>query len=177
MAFDYWLKGDIPPGPVKAILITDVAKAVDIIKKFKNLSIILLGSYVENIEKTLGVNIIEKIVEIAKIINAPITTSSSETVRRFDEIMFTNYKIMFPLELIQNLSRDSIYKLVIVAGFRYSYGWLLLNHLKHYRPDLNTFSIDPYAQPNASWTMPSLPLSLWFKNLTQIVEILKSQLT
>jgi len=35
MALEYWLYGDIPPGPIKASVITDVKSVVDIVKKFK----------------------------------------------------------------------------------------------------------------------------------------------
>lgn len=178
MALEYWLKGDIPPGPIKATIVTDFNRVVEIIKKFKNYAVMLVGANIRTFEKTLGVGVVEILSEIAKTIGAPIITSDAATIHKLDELGFTNYKVMFPLEVIQKLSKgDSHYKLTLLVGFRYSYGWLLLNHLKHYRPDIQTLSIDPYAQPNATWTMPSLPLQLWFKNLSQIVEILKSSTT
>ncbi|MEM4795501.1 MAG: carbon monoxide dehydrogenase beta subunit family protein [Ignisphaera sp.] len=178
MALEYWLKGDIPPGPIRATVLTDIGKVVDIIKRSRHSAVMFIGSNIRTIEKILNADIIKIITEISKITGIPIITSDALVVRRLDEAGFTNYKIAFPLELVQKLSRREFnYQLVVLIGTRYTYGWLLLNHLKHYRADIQTLSIDPYAQPNATWTLPSLPLQLWFKNLLQMIEILKSSTT
>lgn len=175
MALEYWLRGDIPPGPIKVTVLTDVKKIAEILIRFKNSIVMLLGSQLHSIEELIGEKIIEKFIEIAEIVDGDIIVSDSKTVRRLDALGYKRCKILFPLEIIQSVLYDnSKYKLVVLTGFRYSYAWLLLNHLKHYRPNLTTLSLDPYAQPNATWTMPSLPLQIWFKNLVQLTDILKT---
>lgn len=174
MALEYWLKGDIPPGPIKTTIV-DITRAVDILKRYKDLSIILIGSNINNIEKLINANILEKIIELSKTLNAPIATANPNIIQRLDNTGFTNYITEFPLDIVKTLSRKNhSYKLAILIGFIYSYAWLLLNHIKHYKPNINTLSLDPYPHPNATWTLPLLPIQIWFKNLSQIIEILKS---
>lgn len=176
MALEYWLRGDIPPGPVKAIVLTDVNRVVEILRKFEGSSVIILGPGLKDIEKTLGIDVVTKFIELSKAINAPILTSVSDIVKKFNEVGFKNYFVEFPLEMVRKLSRGSKdYRLVIMVGLRYAYAWLLLNHLKHYRPEMQTLSLDPYAQPNATWTLPSLPLQIWLRNIQQIIDALKKE--
>ncbi|MDK6028775.1 carbon monoxide dehydrogenase beta subunit family protein [Ignisphaera sp. 4213-co] len=175
MALEYWLKGDIPPGPVKATVVTDVNRVVEIIRKYLGQEAILVGANIKEIEAAGNINVIDHIIEMAKALNAPVIVSSSDVVKRIDEKGFKGYKILFPLEAIQKISKGLVpCKLAIFIGFRYAYEWLLLNYLKHYRPDVQSLSLDPYAQPNATWTLPSLPLVVWYKNFTHIVESLKT---
>ncbi|MEM0261907.1 MAG: carbon monoxide dehydrogenase beta subunit family protein [Desulfurococcaceae archaeon] len=178
MALEYWSRGDIPPGPVKATLITDVNKAIDVLKKYIGSTTILLGSNLHNLEETLGSSIVDLFVELANLIKSNIVVSDSRIVRKLDEKKFSNYRIIFPLDFVRMIHSGVIEpKLIILAGFRYYYGWLLLNNLKHYKPSLATMSLDPYAQPNATWTLPSLPLSIWHKNILQLLNAIKSQLS
>lgn len=178
MALEYWSRGDIPPGPLKATLITDVNKAVDILKKYIGSSTVLLGSNLYTIEENLGSSVLELFVELSKIIKSNIVTSDPRITRKLDEKGFSNYKIVFPLDFTRKVHSGEIdAKLIILAGFRYYYGWLLLNNLKHYEQSLLTMSLDPYAQPNATWTFPSLPLPIWYKNMLQLVNTIKSQLS
>uniref|UniRef100_A0A7C2ZM88 CO dehydrogenase/acetyl-CoA synthase complex subunit epsilon n=1 Tax=Ignisphaera aggregans TaxID=334771 RepID=A0A7C2ZM88_9CREN len=174
MALEYWLRGDIPPGPIKAIVLTDINRVAEILKKHSGATAILLGPSILDIEKLYNEDVIGKFVEIARILNAPIITSVSGVIQKLDSMKFAEHRIEFPLELFRKLSRGVYsYKLLAVTGLRYAYEWLLLNHLKHYNPSINTISLDPYAQPNATWTMPSLPPQIWLKNLAQLIEILK----
>ncbi len=175
MALEYWLHGDIPPGPIKATVLTDVKKIAEILIRFKGSIAMLLGSQLNLIEELIGEKVVEKFIEVAEIINGDIMASDSKTVQRLDALGYKRYRIMFPMETMQSLLyNNSKYRLIVLAGFRYSYAWLLLNYLKHYIPNLNTLSLDPYAQPNATWTIPSLPLQIWFKNLVQLIDILKT---
>lgn len=178
MSIEYWLKGDIPPGPIKAIVISDIKRLVNTIKQYKK-PLIIIGPDIVRIEKLVGENVLEKIINISSHIKADLMVSDGNTIRKLDGGGYKNYKIMFPLESIQKLaSNKSSYDLVIFVGFHYYYGWLLLNYLKHYAyKHLSTISLEPYAQPNSSWTLPSLPLSIWYKNLCQLEEELKASST
>lgn len=174
MAIEYWLKGDIPPGPIKAAVITDISRIAEIIKKNIGREAILAGPMIKDVENIVG-DVVGHLIELSTAVKAPIITSDSILVKRFVEKEFNNYVVMFPLEVIRKISRNELnhYKLLILIGLRYAYGWLILNHLKHYKPEVQTLSLDPYPQPNATWTLPSLPLSLWHKNFVQLVEIIK----
>ncbi|MEM1525866.1 MAG: carbon monoxide dehydrogenase beta subunit family protein [Ignisphaera sp.] len=174
MATEYWLRGDIPSGPIKATVITDISRVADILKKFRGYTLIVVGPGVKDIEMVVGGDILEQVIEIAKSVDASIVTSDSDIVKRFDEKEFKNYRILSPLEAIRYIVRNQIhYKLVVFVGLKYAYEWLLLNTLKHYRPEIQTLSIDPFAQPNAVWTLPSLPLPMWHKNITQLIQLIK----
>ena len=174
MSVEYWLKGDIPPGPIKATVIANMKQLAHIIKQHKKV-VLIIGSELSRLEKLVGEDILNRIINLSLILNADVIVSDGNLVRRLDEKGFKNYEILFPMEIIQKLSLDKPkYDLAIFIGFHYYYEWLLLNHLKHnaYK-DLNTMSIDPYAQPNSTWTMPSLPLTIWYRNLCQLEEELK----
>lgn len=175
MALEYWLRGDAPPGPIKATVLTDVRRVAETLARFKGSAVLLLGSQLPIIEEIAGGSVTEKLINIIEAVDGETIVSSSEVVRRLDALGYRRYRILFPLEAIQSISRNSgRYRIALLAGFKYSYAWLLLNHLKHYNPELNTLSLDPYPQPNATWTLPSLPLQVWLKNLMQIVDTLKA---
>jgi CO dehydrogenase/acetyl-CoA synthase epsilon subunit len=175
MGLEYWLKGDIPPGPIKATVITDISRVAEIIKKNIGQIAIFIGSAIKDVEDTVG-DVVSRIAELSIAINAPIITSDSNIVKKLTDIGFKNYIILFPLEMVRKISRGELkqYRLLIFIGHRYAYQWLLLNHIKHYRPDIQTLSLDPYPQPNATWTLPPLPLNIWYKNFVQLIELVKA---
>jgi len=175
MSIEYWLKGDIPPGPIKATVIPDVKKLASIIKQHKK-PLIMIGPEIHRLSELVDGDVLGNLINISNSIKAEMIVSDSKSVRTLDSRGFKNYVIAFPLEVVQKLSsNNSNNDLAIFIGFHYYYGWLLLNYLKHYAyKNLNTMSIDPYPQPNARWTFPLLPLSIWYKNLCQLEEELKS---
>jgi len=174
MSIEYWLKGDIPPGPIKATVVANVKQLANTIKQHKKI-VLIVGSELSKLEKLVGEDVLDKLVSICLILNAKMIVSEGSLIRRLDEKGFKNYEIMFPLEIIQKLTlKEAEYDLAIFVGFHYYYEWLILNHLKHnaYK-HLNTLSIDPYPQPNSTWTMPPLPPAIWYKNLCQLEDELK----
>jgi len=174
VALEYWLYGDIPPGPIKAHVITDVKYVPDIIKKYKT-KLLAIGSQVAKLCELTSLDLIEKLISIAESSGALISTSSPIIVRALDKKGLKNYEIAFPLELAQRTSKRSV-ELVMLIGYPYAYEWLLLNHLKHYAPNTKTLSLEPYPQPNATWTFTSLPLSLWYRNICSLEELLKKSM-
>ncbi|MCS7110817.1 MAG: hypothetical protein N3D82_04665 [Ignisphaera sp.] len=175
MALEYWLRGDIPTGPIKAAVLTDVRKIAETLVRFKGSTVLLLGSQLSLIEEIVGDKVVERLIKIVEIIDGDAIVSDSKIVQRIDAVGYRRYKILFPLEAVRSLSyNNQKYKLALLAGFKYSYAWLLLNHIKHYNPSLYTLSLDPYPQPNATWTLPPLPLQIWFKNLMQLIDTLKT---
>ncbi len=173
MSLEYWLKGEIPQ-PVKATLITDVKVLAGKIKQHKK-PVVLLGSELYSLERLAGSDIVAIVADIANAVNADLTTSNSGIVQRLDSMGFKRYRVEFPMEFAQKLAKHSNYDLAMFIGFQYHYEWLLLNYLKHYAyKHLNTLSLEPYGHPNATWTMPSQPIPLWYKNLLALVEVLKT---
>ncbi|RLG79990.1 MAG: hypothetical protein DRO13_04810 [Thermoprotei archaeon] len=175
MGIEYWLWGDIPPGPIKATVMSNVDSLAKTIMRYKN-PVLLVGSQIAKIEESTGESIVEKIAELAAAINADIVTTSSRVVRELDSSGYRKYWIKPPLEAVKEVAASNSYDLVIVIGFQYAYAWLLLNYLKHYVPHIKTLSIEPYAQPNATWTMPSLPLRVWYKNLCKLIEKIREHI-
>ncbi|MEM1645807.1 MAG: carbon monoxide dehydrogenase beta subunit family protein [Ignisphaera sp.] len=175
MATEYWLRGDIPPGPIKATVITDITRIADIMKKYKGSILVIVGPGVKDLEVIVGGDLLEYVIEITKSIEAHIATSDSDIIKRLDEKGFKNYRILSPLEVTRYIVRDQIrYKFIVFIGLRYAYEWLLLNTLKHYKPEIQTLSLDPFAQPNAVWTLPSVPLPIWHKNIAQLAQLLRT---
>jgi len=62
------------------------------------------------------------------------------------------------------------YDLVIFVGAPYYMEWLVQSGLKNFAQDLRTISLGNSYQPNASWSMGSMPMKNW---LTALDEILK----
>jgi len=174
VALEYWLYGDIPPGPIKAHVITDVKHVPDIIKKYKT-KLFAIGSQVAKLCELTSLDLVDKLISIAESSGALISTSSPIVVRALDKKGIKNYEIAFPLELVQRASKRSV-ELVMLIGYPYAYEWLLLNHLKHYAPNTKTLSLEPYPQPNATWTFTSLPLSLWYRNICSLEELFKKSM-
>jgi CO dehydrogenase/acetyl-CoA synthase epsilon subunit len=171
MALEYWLFGDIPPGPVKAYVITDIKHIPEIIKKYRT-KLFAIGSDIAKLCELTSFDLVDKLISIAESSNASISTSSPIVVKALDRKGVKNYEITFPLELVQRVSKRSI-ELVVLVGYPYAYEWLLLNYLKHYAINTKTLSLEPYSQPNATWTLTSLPLSLWYRNICYLEELLK----
>jgi CO dehydrogenase/acetyl-CoA synthase epsilon subunit len=171
MALEYWLYGDIPPGPIKASVITDIKSVVDILKRYKG-KLLAIGSQIVRLCELTSQDLIDRVVSIALNSNTSISTSSPAVIKTLDLKGVKNYEVAFPLELMQRVSRKGM-ELVMFLGYPYYYEWLFLNYLKHYAPNTKTLSLEPYAQPNATWTLTSLPLPLWYKNICSLEELLK----
>ena len=56
---------------------------------------------------------------------------------------------------------DGVYDLVVFAGFAYYMEWLVLSGLKNFAQDLRTISLDSSYQPNASWSLGTMPEGEW----------------
>jgi CO dehydrogenase/acetyl-CoA synthase epsilon subunit len=171
MALEYWLYGDIPPGPIKASVITDVKTVPDIVKKYKS-KLLAIGSQLTRLSELVASDLVDRVISIALGMNAWISTSSPAIVKALDAMGIGNYDITFLLELVQRVSRRGV-ELMVLIGYPYSYEWLILNYLKHYAPAVKTLTLEPYAQPNATWTLASLPLPMWYRNICSLEELLK----
>ena len=172
MAIDYWSYGDVPPGPIKASILTDVKAVVDVINSFKNKAMVI-GPYIMRFAELTSKDLIDKVVSIALSANAKIVTNSAELVKYLDSKNIRSYEIAFPVEFVRDVPKKGI-ELIMFIGHHYAYEWLILNHFKHFS-NAKTLSLEPYAQPNATWSLPSLPLQIWYRNICSIEEMLRKK--
>lgn len=69
------------------------------------------------------------------------------------------------------------YDLVIFAGSQYYLEWLVLSGLKNFAPNLRTVSLGNLYQPNARWSMGTIPHSKWMNPIKEIIEKLEEKRT
>lgn len=65
------------------------------------------------------------------------------------------------------------YDLVLFVGTLYYMEWLVQSGLKSFAQDLRTVSLCNAYQPNASWSMGSMPVKDWLTALDEIIKELE----
>jgi len=65
------------------------------------------------------------------------------------------------------------YDLVVFTGFPYYIEWLVQSGLKNFAPDLRTISLEETYQPNASWSLGTLPKGGWKEVIDEILSVLE----
>ncbi len=65
--------------------------------------------------------------------------------------------------------------LVLLGGFSYSLGWIILSGLKNGAQELRTVTLDPRYHPNASWSMPNQKNRSWEDLLTEVAETIAAE--
>ena len=176
MATQPWLFG-FQFGIKQANIITS-KDAARIIYKSEN-PLIVIGSRIENDYLPSGKNIIDYVIEIAKIKEIPIVITSS-FVKKIREL-YKNVYFIPALELMNylldpnwKLKGDKSHDLVIISSFEYYFISHVIQSIKHFAKHLKILSIDKYYQPNAHYSFPNqLNPILWEKNLKEIIETLK----
>jgi acetyl-CoA decarbonylase/synthase complex subunit epsilon len=166
-------------GPVKATLVNSVETAADLLAKFGHPSV-SIGS--EKLDGDLGY--VGQVGRLCKAIGA-CTTSSSPSVLNALREGGLDAKPFSPLELSERLGDPSWmgldgkgrHDLAIFLGFRYYYSWLMLSGLKSFaREHLKTFSLDPYYQPHASYSLPNFPVKArWASFMEGLATALESK--
>jgi acetyl-CoA decarbonylase/synthase complex subunit epsilon len=73
----------------------------------------------------------------------------------------------------KGLDGQGQYDLVILAGFSYSFGWVLLSGIRHGAPHLKTITLDRMYQPNASWSFGNMAVDPWREQLQAILALLE----
>jgi acetyl-CoA decarbonylase/synthase complex subunit epsilon len=67
------------------------------------------------------------------------------------------------------------YDLILFAGAPYYMEWLVLSGLKNFAPELRTIALDNSYQPNAQWSMGSMPNNIWQEALDEIITGLEEE--
>ncbi len=173
-----WQTAEIP-GPKKALTPKTPETIALFIKRAKR-PLIVAGSECIKLEVN-GERYIDYIIKIAKTGNIPVV-ATAHTVKSFLEKGIREIFSMSAMEVADRL-RDPEWKgfdgkgqydLVLFAGMKYYFEWLILSGLKHFAPHLKTVSLDKYYQPHASWSFPNLPDKEWRETLLKIAEKLKT---
>lgn len=63
--------------------------------------------------------------------------------------------------------------LVFIAGFLYGMEWTVLSGLKNSGHTLVTVSLDPYYQPQASWSVPSIRDDEWVGLMQHLIKMVQ----
>ncbi len=71
------------------------------------------------------------------------------------------------------LDGEGGYDLVIFAGILYYMEWLVLSGLKNFAMGLTTISLDANYQPNAGWSLGTMPLKRWREVLDKLLTVLE----
>ncbi|RLI17227.1 CO dehydrogenase/acetyl-CoA synthase complex subunit epsilon [Candidatus Bathyarchaeota archaeon] len=171
--------GEIP-GPIKALVVIKEPKVgAAIIRKAKR-PLIIVGDLATKYDEK-GFDGISLITEVGKAVNAHINVTGP-LIKKFRETGYDKVYFMPTPEVVDRLRDESWkghdgdggYDLVIFIGFRYYYAWLMLNGLKHYAFKwLKTLSLDPYYQPNATYTLPTMKIGEWREFIKKILNIIK----
>lgn len=165
-------------GPKKAMVITNPQIVAALIRRSKNP--ILISGYRTAEVKLSGGQLIDYVIRLAEVANAPIASSPS-ILSEFIKRGFRRV-VGIPVVDIANrltdanwtgLERKGQHDLAMLIGFKYYVGWLILSGLKHFSKNIKTVSLDMYYQPHALWSFPNISQDEWEKNLNEIIKSLK----
>lgn len=176
MATQPWLFGFV--FGIKQASIIGPKDAARIIHKSEN-PVIAIGSKAETDVLPSGKNIIDYVIEISKIKNIPIVVTSP-LYRKVREL-YEDVHYIPTLELMNylldpnwKLKGDKPHDLIIISSFEYYFISHVINSIKHLARHIKILSIDRYYQPNAHFSLPNqISLTLWEKNLKELIETLK----
>ncbi|UCH57238.1 MAG: CO dehydrogenase/acetyl-CoA synthase complex subunit epsilon [Candidatus Bathyarchaeota archaeon] len=161
-------------GPKKAFVIPKPEVAASMIKKAKR-PLLVVGSEAVSTKTKDGDLIITAIRLLKK--GRVTVAATGHTVSEFRRRNVEGVKSM-PLMNLGDRLRDpdwlgfdggGQYDLVVFAGLPYYLEWLVLNGLKNFASGLRTISLDRSYQPNASWSLGSMPEKEWEDVLDKIV--------
>ena len=173
-----WQTAEIP-GPIKAVIIPEAKRVAAILKSAKRLLLIVGNEIIKQQDSEF--DIIQYITEIAKVTNAHINVTGT-IIHKFREKGYDKVFLMPALEIVDRLrdetwmGHDNVgrYTLAVFMGFPYYYEWLLLNGMKHFAyKNMKTLSLDPYYQPNATFSLPNMRIDEWRKFIRELVENLR----
>lgn len=174
-----WQRAETP-GPVKAILVNSHETAADLLGKFRHPVVAISSQILE----PHVVEVVEQVEKVCRAVNACIASSSSSILERLRGEGL-NVKPFALLELADRLRDPSWmgldgegqHDLAILLGFHYYYSWLILSGLKSFaHGHLKTFSLDPYYQPNASYSLQNFVVKeRWVSFMKDVAKSLESK--
>lgn len=178
MRAEPWQTAEIP-GPIKSIVLPDAKRVANVLKAAKR-PLIIVGYSIINY-KSDEFDPIDFIVSLAKMINAHINVTNT-LIKEFRNKGYDKIYFMTTPEIIDRVKDpewkghdgEGNYDLLVFIGFPYYYEWLMLNGIKHfgYR-GLRTISLDPYYQPNSTFSLLNMPLDKYFNFMRELLDIIR----
>lgn len=161
------------PGPKKAHVIPQPKVAASMIKKAKR-PLLVVGSNAPKVKTNDG-DLVDSAIRFLKTGVAIVATGHlAKTFRdRGTEVYsmpFMNLGDRLRDPGWAGFDGEGPYDIVLFVGTLYYMEWLVQSGLKSFAQDLRTVSLGNTYQPNASWSMGSMPVKNW---LTALDEILK----
>jgi len=164
-------------GPKKAFIIPNSKVATSMIKKAER-PLLVIGSESTEI-KTKDGDLVDTAIRIHKMEKITIA-ATGHLIKIFKERGASVQSI--PMMNLGDRLRDpnwqgfdgkGQYDLVLFLGAPYYIEWIVESGLKNFAPDMNTISLGNSYQPNANWSMGSIPLKKWQEELDEILKNLE----
>lgn len=165
-------------GPKKAFIIQRPEVASALIKKAER-PLLVVGSEASNIE-TMDGNLIDSVMRMKKACGLSVA-ATGHMIGEFNKRGVAGVHSMSLMNLGDRL-RDSEwsgldgeggYDLVIFTGILYYMEWLVLSGLKNFATGLTTISLDANYQPNAGWSLGTMPPKRWREVLDKLLTVLE----
>jgi len=163
------------PGPEVGVSIKDPVSIANILKKAKNILIIIGAKSVE--EQFNDKLYADVLLDIGQSLKATIIATAG-AYKYFSEQGKAEGIVNMPLINITDRLRDSNwinlkgkgdkYDLIIVGGFLIYYVSQTLSTLKNYS-EYRTVSLDRYYHPNARFSLPNLEKEEWIKLIDAVI--------
>jgi acetyl-CoA decarbonylase/synthase complex subunit epsilon len=165
-------------GPKKAFVIQRPEVASAMIRKAKR-PLLVVGSEAPKIKTDDG-DFIDSVVRMKKACGLTVA-ATGHMVGEFSKRGVAGIHSM-PLMNLGDRLRDPEwrgldgeggYDLVIFVGIPYYMEWLVLSGLKNFAVNLITISLDASYQPNAGWSLGTMPPKRWREVLDKLLTVLE----
>jgi acetyl-CoA decarbonylase/synthase complex subunit epsilon len=165
-------------GPKKAFTMNNPKIVTSMIKRANN-PLLVIGSKSPETE-TIDGTLIDTAVKISSYTKMPLAVTG-HLISEFSNRNTTNSHSVSLMELgnqlkdpkWEGLNGEGGYDLVIFAGIPYYMEWLVLSGLKNFAPELKTVSLESSYQPNASWSLATMPKEKWKSFIGEVLNLLE----
>ena len=165
-------------GPKKAFIIQRPEVASALIKKAER-PLLVVGSEASNIE-TMDGNLIDSVIRMKKACGLSVAATghmvgefNKRGVAGVHSISLMNLGDRLRDPEWSGLDGEGGYDLVIFTGILYYMEWLVLSGLKNFATELTTISLDANYQPNAGWSLGTMPPKRWREVLDKLLTVLE----
>lgn len=178
---DPWLRAEMG-GTKQALVISKPEILIALIKKAKH-PLIVIGH--ETTSSGLKSDILIRLItQLQKISHIPLVSTAhiaGELISRG----VTPEAILGSMEITDRLCDPSWngldnrgqYDLILIAGFSYTLGALLLSGLKQSASQTKVVSIDPVYHPHATWSFTNMKTDVWGDEIERFIKLLIQQKT
>ena len=167
-------------GPKKAFVISKPVVAASMIKRAKR-PLLVVGSKAVDIKTEDG-----DLVDTAIRLSATGKFSVVATAHLIVEFLKRNAEGIHSMQMMNlgdrlrdpdwtGLDGKGAYDLVVFTGTIYYIEWLVESGLKNFASDLRTISLNRHYQPNAHWSLGTMPEGQWRDFLDEIVTTLEEE--